>query len=228
MALGTGKKKNVELQATSLADVAYAAVEEMIVSRRLAPGAMVSEGQISKELKIGRTPIREAISRLSHIGFVEVHPRRGILVSGVDVIKHLELLEVRRPLEECVVRHAVERATPGELKELQTIARDLADAAKTGDRIGYFRIKRNLHEAEVNAANNEVLTRTMKALHAQSRRFWYTYEPTDSFASGAKLHSTIANQVAKRDAEAAVVAVSALFEFLERLTRSALDRRPRE
>ena len=228
MVLSSGKSKGEQRPSQSLADVAFASIEEMIVTRRLVPGAMISEGQIGEELKMGRTPIREAIGRLKYIGFVEVHPRRGVLVSGVDVIRHLELLEVRRPLEECVVRHAVQRATPGELKDLQQIARELSDAARAGDRIRYFHAKRDLHEAEVGAANNEVLTRTMKTLHAQSRRFWYTYEPTDSFASGAKLHSTIANQVAKRDAEAAVAAVTALFEFLERLTRSALDRRPRE
>jgi len=74
----------------------------------------------------------------------------------------------------------------------------------------------------------EVLTRTMKALHAQSRRFWYTYEPTDSFPAGARLHGAIAHQVGKRGVEAAVAAVAKLFEYLERLTRAALDRRPRE
>ena len=195
----------------------------MIVARGLSPGAMISEA-----LKMGRTPIREAIARLKHIGFVEVHPRRGVLVSSVDVIRHLELLEVRRPLEECVVRHAVKRGTKEELNAVQAIARELTDAAKAGDRIRYFHAKRNLHEAEVNAANNEVLTRTMKALHAQSRRFWYTYEPTDSFPNGARLHGAIANQMVKRDAEAAVAAIANLFQFLERLTRSALDRRPRE
>jgi DNA-binding GntR family transcriptional regulator len=228
MIASISKPKAGQAQVRSLADDAYAAIEEMIVSRQLMPGAMISEGQIGKQLGMGRTPIREAVSRLKHIGFVEVHPRRGVLVSGVDVIRHLELLEVRRPLEETVVRHAVERGTTNDLKDLQTIARDLAVAAKAGDRIRYFRSKRSLHEAEVRAANNEVLTRTMQALHAQSRRFWYTYEPTDSFLRGAKLHGTIAGQVAKRDAPAAVAAVADLFEFLERLTRSALDRRPRE
>src|SRR3712207_3165882 len=106
----------------SLADAAYQAIEEMIVSRRLAPGAMISESQLAEELGIGRTPIREAIARLRQIDFVEVHPRRGVLVSGVDVIRHLELLEVRRPLEECVVRCAVERATPRDLDELDALS----------------------------------------------------------------------------------------------------------
>ena len=197
-------------------------------SQSLPPGTMISESEVAKTLKMGRTPIREAIARLKHIGFVEVHPRRGVLGSGVDVIRHLELLEVRRPLEECVVRHAVERGTKEELDAVQAIARELTEAAKATDRIQYFHAKRNLHEAEVSAANNEVLTRTMEALHAQSPRFWYTYEPTDSFPSGARLHSAIANQVAKRNAEGAVAAVASLFGFLERLTWNALDRRPRE
>ena len=179
-------KSKVANRKPSLADIAYASIEEMIVARNLAPGEMISELQIAKELKMGRTPIREAIARLRHIGFVEVHPRRGTLVSGVDIVRQLELLKVRRPLEECVVHHAVERGTEEELSAVQTIAHALADVAKAGDRIRYFHAKRNLYEAEVSAANNEVLTRTMKALHAQSRRFWYTYEPTDSFPAGAK------------------------------------------
>jgi DNA-binding GntR family transcriptional regulator len=65
----------------------------------------------------------------------------------------------------------------------------------------------------------------MHGLHAQSRRFWYTYEPTDSFVQGAKHHSAVARHVIQRDAEAAVKAVAALFTFLEHLTRDAVDRR---
>ena len=45
----------------------------MIISRRLTPGAMVSEGEIGEELALGRTPVREALARLKAIGFVEAH-----------------------------------------------------------------------------------------------------------------------------------------------------------
>jgi DNA-binding GntR family transcriptional regulator len=210
----------------SLADHAYETIEELIVTRGLPPGAMISENQLGRELGMGRTPIREAIARLKHIGFVEVHPRRGVLVSGVDIIRHLELLEVRKPLEQCVLTCAVERATQTDLNELQSVAGTLLEAANAGDRIRYFRVKRSLHEVEVRSAYNEVLTRTMQALHAQSRRFWYTYEPTDSFPAGAKLHQSIAQAVVNRDAAAAVAGVVNLFAFLEQLTRAALDRRP--
>src|SRR3954471_9814019 len=103
----------------SLGDVAFDAIEEMIVTRRLAPGAMLSESEIAAELSMGRTAVREALARLEWIGFVEVHPRRGVQVSTVDVIRHLELLEVRRPLEASMVRHVVERATPENLEDIQ-------------------------------------------------------------------------------------------------------------
>jgi DNA-binding GntR family transcriptional regulator len=209
-----------------MAESAYETIEEMIVTCALKPGGMISESHLCSELTLGRTPIREALARLRQIGFVEVHHRRGILVSRVDVIRHLELLEVRRPLEEAIVRRAAERAKETDLSELRHCARDLETAAKRGDRVGYFRIKRRIHEIEVRAAYNPVLTETMTPLHAQSRRFWYTYEPTESFIDGSRLHGAIARGIVKRDAEAAAEAVGALFEFLERLTRAALERRP--
>jgi DNA-binding GntR family transcriptional regulator len=205
---------------------AYAAIEEMIVTCALKPGGMVSEAQLCSQLKLGRTPVREALARLRQIGFVEVHHRRGVLVSRVDVIRHLELLEVRRPLEEAVVRCAAERGKPEDLRELRETSRELEAAARRGDRIGYFRCKRRIHEIEVSSAYNHVLMETMQPLHAQSRRFWYTYEPTESFVPGAKLHGAIAQGIVKRDAEAAARAVAALFDFLQRLTRHALERRP--
>jgi DNA-binding GntR family transcriptional regulator len=209
-----------------MAESAYKTIEEMIVTCTLKPGGMISESQLCHRLAIGRTPIREALARLRQIGFVEVHHRRGILVSRVDVIHHLELLEVRRPLEESVVRLGAVRAKEEDLRELRDTARDLEAAAKRGDRVGYFRLKRRIHEIEVRAAYNPVLTQTMAPLHAQSRRFWYTYEPTESFTHGARLHGAIARAIVKRDADGAAKAVDALFAFLEGLTRHALERRP--
>jgi DNA-binding GntR family transcriptional regulator len=61
------------------------------------------------------------------------------------MIRHLELLEVRRPLEECVMRCAVERAKQDDLRELHEAARELERAAKRGNRVGYFHLKRKIH-----------------------------------------------------------------------------------
>jgi DNA-binding GntR family transcriptional regulator len=210
----------------SLAETAYDAIEQMIISRRLTPGAMVSEGEIGEELALGRTPVREALARLKAIGFVEVHPRRGVLVTQVDIIKHLELLEVRRPLDETVARCVIARGTDGDMARLRDCVAPLLAAAEARDRELYFRTKRSLHEAAVAAAYNATLAGTMAALHAQSRRFWYTYEPTASFLDCARIHAAIVSGVADRDVATALTAIGQLFDFLDQMTRRALDRRP--
>ena len=212
--------------ARSLAETAYDAIEQMIISRRLAPGAMVSEGELGEELALGRTPVREALARLKAIGFVEVHPRRGVLVTPVDIIKHLELLEVRRPLDETVARCVVARASEADVATLRERASGLVAAAGARDREVYFRIKRSLHEALVGAAYNPTLTSTMAALHAQSRRFWYTYEPTASFLDCARIHAGIVAAWRPAIPRRRSAGIGSLFDFLDHMTRKALDRRP--
>jgi DNA-binding GntR family transcriptional regulator len=211
----------------SLADRAFEEIEEMIVGGTLAPGTLISESELGQHLKMGRTPIREALARLKFLGFVDVHPRRGISVSGVDVIRHLQVLEVRLPLEQAIAIHAIDRATESDIAELKAVARRIVQAGNGGDRLNYFRVKRDLHRAQVDAAHNEVLAGTMRVLHAQARRFWWTYEPTESFPQAAKLHRAISDHVIARDKKKAVRAVHDLFEHLEGLTRQVIERRQR-
>jgi DNA-binding GntR family transcriptional regulator len=213
-------------QVRSLAEEAYDKIEQLIVSRQLAPGAMLSESVLAEELGLGRTPVREALARLKAIGFVEIHPRRGVLVTNVDVIRHLELLEVRKPLDETVARCAIQRGTDADLRELRALSDTLKVAAARGDRELYFRAKRSLHEAVNKSAYNNTLIVTMRALHAQSRRFWYSYEPTERFAESAERHAEIIEGIATRDETRALTGVASLFAFLDELTRKALDRRP--
>lgn len=209
-----------------LADFAYETIENRIVNRQLPPGALISENQLSDELGMGRTPIREALQRLKHIGFVEIHPRRGVLVLGVDIAQQLELLEVRRPLEELMVICAAQRATPSERSKLEGLAHDLTKAAKSGQRARYFHANREIHETEVQAAHNQVLTTTMNIIHAHSRRFWYAYvEQTNGYDEGARHHSAVIAAIVRGDAEQAARKARQLTAFLEQLTRNILEKR---
>src|SRR5579862_4670828 len=94
----------------SLTDRAYSILEEMIVTLRLPPGGAVSEASLSKALEIGRTPIREALQRLARERLVTILPRRGILVTEINVKSQLRLLEVRREVERLIARSAARRA----------------------------------------------------------------------------------------------------------------------
>ena len=90
----------------SLAEQAYRLLEEKLVTLQLAPGAMVSEGDLIDMTNIGRTPVREAIQRLAHQELFKVIPRKGLMVSPVSQSGMLNILETRKPLERLVVYRA--------------------------------------------------------------------------------------------------------------------------
>jgi DNA-binding GntR family transcriptional regulator len=208
----------------SLAETAYRRIEDMIVRRKLSPGAMISENQLADELGCGRTPIREALQRLRLEGFVEIHPRRGVLVSPIDVRRQLELLEVRRALDTRVASLAAARATDAERAEMRRLAAEIRDAARQRDTIRYLAANRAIHGIKAAATRNSVIETMLAAVNGLSRRFWYSYvEDTDAFREAADRHAAVLLAIADRDGAAAVAAADALLDFLERLTREAID-----
>ena len=102
----------------------------MIVTLKLAPGAVLSEQALSPELGIGRTPIREALQRLASEGLVLVLPRKAIIVTETDPRKQLLVLEVRRELERLLARASAERASAAERRAFQAIADGMEAAAR--------------------------------------------------------------------------------------------------
>src|SRR5436305_13711508 len=88
----------------SLTELAYLDLEEMIVTLKLPPGTAVSESELSQRLRIGRTPIREALQRLARERLIVILPRRGILVPEINVKRQLRLLAVRREVERLSAR----------------------------------------------------------------------------------------------------------------------------
>jgi len=129
----------------TLTERAYNRLEEMIVTLNLAPGAVLSEPALSAALGIGRTPIREALQRLSHEGLVRVLPRKAIIVTDTDPRRQLLVLEVRRELERLLARASAERATELERRRFQAIAEGMEGAARTSDDLAFMRLDRELN-----------------------------------------------------------------------------------
>lgn len=208
----------------SLTDRAYAEIEEMIVTLRLAPGSAISEADLSAELGIGRTPIREALQRLAREKLVSIFPRRGMLVSAIDVASQMRLIEVRRELERLIVRTAARRATETEREAFRTMAGDFEAAAKANDDVTFMRIDRAFNVLCSQASHNEFASGTMSLLHSLSRRFFYRhYRQAASLPQTAKLHADIARAIAAGNAERAGKASDRLIGQIEKFTRSAVN-----
>jgi DNA-binding GntR family transcriptional regulator len=195
----------------------------MIVRLELPPGAAVSEAMLSERLGIGRTPIREALQRLARERLVQILPRRGVIVSDINVRSQLRLLELRREIERLVARGAARRATDEERARFAELAKGFEQAARGGDDVAFLRIDREFNELCLRAARNEFAETAMTAMAALSRRFWYLhYKQAADMPVTAKLHANIARAVARADPEAAASASDALLDNIEAFTRSTV------
>jgi DNA-binding GntR family transcriptional regulator len=204
----------------TLTEQAYNRLEEMIVTLRLAPGAVLSEQTLSATLGIGRTPIREALQRLGHEGLVLVLPRKAIIVTDTDPRRQLLVLEVRRELERLLARVSAERATEVERRRFQAIADGMEEAARTNDDIAFLRLDRELNAMLAHAAHNEYAARSMRLLNGHSRRFWYLhYKEAADLPKCARLHADEARAIAKGDRRRAMAACDKLIDYVEAFTR---------
>jgi DNA-binding GntR family transcriptional regulator len=87
-----------------LADAVYGRVKSDIFEFRLMPGARFSENALAAQMKVSRTPVREALMRLAREGFVEVHSKSGWSVRALDFERFDQLYDVRVILELAAVR----------------------------------------------------------------------------------------------------------------------------
>jgi DNA-binding GntR family transcriptional regulator len=196
----------------------------MIVTLNIAPGAGVSEAELSKALGIGRTPIRGALQRLAREGLVAILPRRGIVVSEINVTRQLRLLEVRRELERLIARTAARRATDEERGRFRELAARFESAARVNDDVTFMRTDREFNSLCSAASHNEFAAGAMSLMHSLSRRFWYFhYKQAADMPLTAKLHADIARAIAGGDAQRAARASDRLIDAIEKFTRHTTD-----
>jgi DNA-binding GntR family transcriptional regulator len=208
----------------TLTDKAYTYLEELIVTLKLPPGSAVSEAMLSKRLGIGRTPIREALQRLARERLVTILPRRGVIVSDINVKSQLRLLEVRREVERLVARSAARRGVPAERERFAELADQFEKSARQNDDTTFMRVDRAFNELCVAAARNEFAAGAMSLMQSLSRRFWYLhYKQAADMPETAKLHADIARAIAKGDEPGAAAAADRLLDMIESFTRATVS-----
>src|SRR5688500_10661666 len=104
--------------AASLRDKAYDAIKHRIITLAFRPGEYINELQLSSLLKIGRTPVHQALDRLMVEGMVEVIPRKGVIVKPISLNEILQIIEVRLINEPFGARLAAEQANDLDLADL--------------------------------------------------------------------------------------------------------------
>jgi DNA-binding GntR family transcriptional regulator len=205
------------VQASSLADRAYVAIRDLIVSLELPPGALIDERQLVESLGIGRTPVREALRRLAQEQLVEVFPRRGMFVTGVDVRDLARISEVRAALEPEAARLAAERASDEERDELA----DLSDRIKGGADL--MSLDEQIHRVIYAAAHNHLLDKTLSEYYVLALRIWMiALDRADDLEDAVEAHRDLIHEIVVGNAEGAAEIMRAHVEGFEQAMRKVL------
>jgi len=156
----------------SAADQAYLRVKEMILDGRFPHGDMITEGQVSQELSVSRTPIREAFLRLEAEGWLKLFPKRGALVVPVQPYEMEQVFEARQLIETHAVR--VVAQSPEETKALAdalaVVVEEMSRALADGDVETFSSLDTEFHLAIVLAAQNDILSEIYRGLRERLRR----------------------------------------------------------
>lgn len=146
----------------SAADLICEALETEIVTGVLPLGTRLEEPAIAERFGVSRTPVREALHRLSASGLVELKARRGTRVVNPPLPRMVEMFEVMAELEAMCGRLCARRADSAVLAELNATLEACARTA--ADPSAYYTANRDFHEAIYNGSGNGFLAEEARAL----------------------------------------------------------------
>jgi DNA-binding GntR family transcriptional regulator len=206
----------------SLADRAYYAIREWIVTLDLPPGSVVNERELMGRLGVGRTPVREALRDLAREQLVEVFPRRGMFVSSVDVGDIAGLSEVRLLLESEAARLAAERRGDGDLEETDALLEELDGAAGERNARGLIDLDQRIHRHVARCAQNPFLESTLEEYYVLALRIWFVALDRVALDEAIAEHHAILEAIRDGDPGRAEAVMRAHVESFERAIRAVL------
>ena len=191
------------LPRVALHELAAHRLRQMLVENRVPPGAKLNERALSEELKVSRTPLREAIKMLAAEGLVELLPNRGAIALALNEADVINTFEVMAGLEAQSGELAAQRIDDAELAEIKAMHFEMLAAYTRRDLPNYYRLNAAIHNAINAAAKNPVLTATYRQVNArlQALRF-RSNQDEEKWQCAMQEHEQMISALFARDAAA--------------------------
>ena len=188
-----------------LRDKAYLKIKQAIVTGEYESNTVLYESTISKAHGMSRTPVREALMRLTQEGLVKNLPNHGFLVTAVTMKEIEEIFDLRLCLEKYVIEFVIDNEIQFDLSEMEKHVSERENALKKEDFWASFGANHQFHIKFINLANNGTLTRFMQGLKDKPIQSGYR-----SLRRGANLfeavveHKAIIEALKNRDKDRAI------------------------
>jgi DNA-binding GntR family transcriptional regulator len=199
---------------SSLADQAYLALRDRLVTLAIPPGAPIDDDALSGELGLGRTPLREALKRLEGEHLVVAYPRRGTFATEVQLTDLAHVSEVRQVLEPLAAAAAARRRTAIDHDALTRLSGQLR-RARDRSPVALIEHDMQIHRAIYRATHNPHLEATLTRYDNLATRIWCLFaDRLDNLAGHVDEHAPlIAAVLDGDDARAAELAAQHVARF---------------
>lgn len=137
----------------------------------LPPGAVLTEVELVHRLGCGRTPLREALQRLSEQYLVEITPRQGIRIADMNLVEYIKLIDALAVLEGNSARMAAESITPEEIIQLEEMVDQAQSHDKWGDALALADHDYQFHMIIARAGRNKYLADAVNRIHSLAARY---------------------------------------------------------
>ncbi len=203
----------------------YVRLLEQIVKGHLLPGAALSEKRLAEELGVSRTPVREALIKLSEDALVNIVPRSGTYVSPIDIEAVRDSQLIRESMECATVFLAARNVGLGEAEELRQNIAEQKACFKCGEHDRLLAVDDSLHRRLIEISGRRGVLKIVQGANLHLDRIRYmTIETTPHIAQIIAQHERIVDRVIAHDGRGARAAMREhqrmIFEKLDQLTWS--------
>lgn len=157
------------------AQTVYESLRKSILDMTLEPGSPLDEMSLSERFRMSRTPIREALVRLSAEGLVTTLPNRNTIVSAIDFVKLPIYFEALTLMYRVTTRGAAVHRRKSDMAGIRDLHLAYADAVARRDALGMIQTNRDFHVAIAEAGGNSYFTALFTRLLDEGRRILRIY-----------------------------------------------------
>jgi len=186
----------------------YRVLREEIVSLQRKPGEPIIEKHIALAQHVSRTPVREALLRLSAEGLVDTVSKSGTFVARIPLRALPEAIVVRKALEQVTARAAATHARPSEVTGLRAILERQREADAAGDRSAFHSADEAFHEAVAVVGGYPGIWLLVQGVKTQIDRYrLLTLPQAGRMARVIKEHAAVVAAIEDHDADRAAAAM---------------------
>lgn len=157
----------IEIARLGLCDQVANRLRTLLVEGAIEAGSKLNERALCEQLRVSRTPLREALKLLAGEGLVMLLPNRGAVAISLDESAVRHTFEVLAAMEGLSGELAAQRATAAEVTEVKALHYEMMACFTRHDLSGYYRLNAAIHSAINAMAKNPVLTASYRAINAR-------------------------------------------------------------